>query len=196
MIVIGFSRSNNLTGWLIRKATGGRWNHAWIGYTDPVWGGQWVTHAISDGVSVQRAELLREKYNESVCFQVMGSIDVQQGMRETRDYVNKPLRLPIRHSERPAADPLQADSRRVVQPRHRPQQSFVLGVCRAHSTASQLHSGSRQGCRGVSTRRELRSLSDYRGTLESIQQDHVRCLGRYVASGSPTNATTTAEATS
>ena len=90
MIVIGFSRSNNLTGWLIRKATGGRWNHAWIGYTDPVWGGQWVTHAISDGVSVQRAELLRDKYNESVCFQVMGSIDVQQGMRETRDYVNKP----------------------------------------------------------------------------------------------------------
>jgi hypothetical protein len=90
MIVIGFSRSNNFTGWLIRKATGGRWNHAWIGYTDPIWGGQWVTHAISEGVSVQRAELVKESYDESVCFQVIGGIDVAQGMRETRDYVNKP----------------------------------------------------------------------------------------------------------
>jgi len=89
MIVLGFSRSNNFTGWLIRKALGGRWNHVWIGYTDPIWGGQWVTHAISDGVTIQKAELLKENYDESECFQVIG-LDMRQGMRETRDYVNKP----------------------------------------------------------------------------------------------------------
>ena len=89
MIVIGFSRSNNFTGWLIRKTMGGRWNHVWIGYTDPIWGGQWVTHAISGGVTIQRAELLQENYDRSECFQVLG-LDMRQAMKETRNYVNKP----------------------------------------------------------------------------------------------------------
>jgi hypothetical protein len=88
MVVVGFSRSNNFLGWLIRKATGGNWNHAWIGYKDPIWGGQWVTHAISDGVIPQRAELLNKNYDKSTCFEVV-DLDMVSAMRKTRDYVNK-----------------------------------------------------------------------------------------------------------
>jgi hypothetical protein len=88
MIVVGFSRSNNFLGWLIRKATGGNWNHAWVGYTDPVWGGQWVTHAISDGVIPQRVELLKKNYDDWMCFEVVG-LDIEEGMRKARNYVNK-----------------------------------------------------------------------------------------------------------
>ena len=88
MVVIGFSRSNNFTGWLIRKATGGRYNHVWIGYDEPVWSGRWVTHAIDEGVIPQRAEMLLKKYDESVCFKVDG-IDITDGMKKCRDYVNR-----------------------------------------------------------------------------------------------------------
>jgi len=90
MIVIGFSRARNFKSWLIQAVTGGRWSHTWIGYTDREWGGQWVAHAIDKGVTIQRAELIKEHYDESECFQVLGGVDIDQGMRETRDYINRP----------------------------------------------------------------------------------------------------------
>lgn len=90
MIVIGFSRSNDLKGKIIRAVTGGYWNHAWVGYSHPVWGGQWITHADSSTGQVisQRAELLKEEYEESCCFGVIG-LNIELGMKRTRNYVNK-----------------------------------------------------------------------------------------------------------
>ena len=95
MIVIGFSRSNDFKGRLIRSITGGYYNHTWIGHTVPIWGGQWVTHAhASTGqVIFQRAELLREQYDESVCFEVR-YIDIEKGMKRTRGYINKKYDFP------------------------------------------------------------------------------------------------------
>lgn len=89
-IVIGFSRSRDFKGWLIRKAIGGFWNHTWIGYTDPVWGGKWVAHATNDGVVLQRAEELEKQYEASAGFKVIGDLDIFQAMQQTRDYIGLP----------------------------------------------------------------------------------------------------------
>jgi len=90
MIVIGFSRSNDLKGLIIRAITGGYWNHAWIGYSHPIWGGQWITHADSSTGQVisARAEILRENYDESCCFGIIG-LNIEHGMKRTRNYINK-----------------------------------------------------------------------------------------------------------
>jgi len=89
-IVIGFSYSRDFKGWLIRKAIGGYWNHTWIGYTDPVWGGKWVAHATKDGVVVQPAEELEKHYEVSVGFKIISDLEVLKAMRETRDYIGLP----------------------------------------------------------------------------------------------------------
>lgn len=89
MFVIGFSHSRDFKGWLIRKAIGGFWNHAWLGYTDPVWGGQWVAHATKDGVVIQPAEELEKQYDSSAGFEVIGDLDILQAMKETRNYIGR-----------------------------------------------------------------------------------------------------------